>query len=100
MGELEREGVGAPATFWVEKDSGSEEAVAYIVQSGLGLPDEAYYRQEQHQETLAAYREYVTDMLELYLAEGRALPGSHAGAGAAEAASGSHASQPATKADQ
>ena len=43
LGVLEREGVGAPVTFWVEKDSGSEEAVAYIIQSGLGLPDEAYY---------------------------------------------------------
>ncbi len=36
----------------VEKDSGSEEAVAYIIQSGLGLPDEAYYREEAHAETL------------------------------------------------
>ncbi|MDK8504919.1 M13 family metallopeptidase [Corynebacterium accolens] len=63
LGELEREGVGAPATFWVEKDSGSEEAVAYIVQSGLGLPDEAYYREEAHAETLAAYEKHVAEML-------------------------------------
>lgn len=63
LGQLEREGVGAPVTFWVEKDSGSEQALAYIVQSGLGLPDEAYYRDPAHAETLAAYRAHVGDML-------------------------------------
>lgn len=63
LGELEREGVSAPVTFWVEKDSGSEEALAYVVQSGLGLPDEAYYREEAHAQTLAAYRAHVETML-------------------------------------
>lgn len=63
LGALEREGVGAPVTFWVEKDSGSEDALAYIVQSGLGLPDEAYYRDEAHAETLAAYVKHVEEML-------------------------------------
>lgn len=63
LGALEREGVGAPVTFWVEKDSGSEDALAYIVQSGLGLPDEAYYRDEAHAETLAAYAKHVEEML-------------------------------------
>ncbi|WP_199222439.1 M13 family metallopeptidase [Corynebacterium yudongzhengii] len=63
LGELERRGVGAPVTFWVEKDSGSEDAIAYVVQSGLGLPDEAYYRDEAHAETLEAYREHVATML-------------------------------------
>ncbi|MDO5032581.1 M13 family metallopeptidase [Corynebacterium sp.] len=63
FGELEREGIGAPVTFWVEKDSGSEEAVAYVIQSGLGLPDEAYYREESHAETLAAYEKHVAEML-------------------------------------
>ena len=63
LGELEREGVGAPLTFWVEKDSSSEDAVPYLVQSGLGLPDEAYYREEAHAETLAAYREHTATML-------------------------------------
>lgn len=63
LGALEREGVGAPVTFWVEKDSGSEDALAYIVQSGLGLPDEAYYRDEAHAETLVAYVKHVEEML-------------------------------------
>ena len=63
LGQFERDGVGAPVTFWVEKDSGSEEAVAYLIQSGLGLPDEAYYRADEHADTLAAYEEHVVEML-------------------------------------
>lgn len=63
LGELERLGVSSPVTFWVEKDSGSENCVAYIIQSGLGLPDEAYYREESHAETLAAYQVHVEEML-------------------------------------
>lgn len=64
LGELERLGVASPLTFWVEKDSDSEDALAYLIQSGLGLPDEAYYREEQHAETLAAYRHHIAEMLQ------------------------------------
>jgi putative endopeptidase len=64
LGELERLGVASPLTFWVEKDSDSEDALAYLIQSGLGLPDEAYYREPQHAETLAAYRRHVAEMLQ------------------------------------
>lgn len=64
IGKLERLGVSSPVTFWVEKDSGSEDCVAYIIQSGLGLPDEAYYREEAHADTLAAYQKHVEEMLE------------------------------------
>ena len=63
LGELERVGVGGPVSYWVEKDSQGEESVAYIFQSGLGLPDEAYYRDEDHAETLAAYKTHVEKML-------------------------------------
>ena len=63
FGELERSGVGAPLTYWVEKDSLGEESVPYVIQSGLGLPDEAYYREPTHAETLEAYREHVERML-------------------------------------
>lgn len=64
LGTLERNGVGAPVTFWVEKDSGSPAAIAYLVQSGLGLPDEAYYREPTHAPTLEKYEEHVASMLE------------------------------------
>lgn len=63
LGELERVGIGGPVSYWVEKDSQGEESVAYIFQSGLGLPDEAYYRDEDHAETLAAYKTHVEKML-------------------------------------
>jgi len=63
LGELERVGIGGPVSYWVEKDSQGEESVAYIFQSGLGLPDEAYYRDENHAETLAAYKAHVEKML-------------------------------------
>ncbi|OFT59428.1 peptidase M13 [Corynebacterium sp. HMSC05H05] len=63
LGELERVGIGGPVSYWVEKDSQGEESVAYIFQSGLGLPDEAYYRDEDHAETLGAYRKHVAKML-------------------------------------
>ncbi|HZK32284.1 MAG TPA: M13-type metalloendopeptidase, partial [Corynebacterium sp.] len=63
LGLLERSGVGAPLTFWVTKDSSSDTSVAYLVQSGIGLPDEAYYREEAHAETLAAYEKHIAEML-------------------------------------
>ncbi|WKD58505.1 M13 family metallopeptidase [Corynebacterium caspium] len=63
LGALDRVGVGSPAAFWVEKDSRGTNAVAYIVQSGLGLPDEAYYHASEHAETLAAYEKHVAKML-------------------------------------
>ncbi|MGV0433784.1 M13 family metallopeptidase [Corynebacterium ureicelerivorans] len=63
LGELERVGIGGPVTYWVEKDSQGEDSVPYVIQSGLGLPDEAYYRDEDHAETLAAYKEHVATML-------------------------------------
>lgn len=63
LGKLDRIGVGAPLSFWVEKDSQGEKNVPYLVQSGLGLPDEAYYREEAHAETLAQYKQHVAKML-------------------------------------
>ena len=63
IGELERVGIGGPVTYWVEKDSQGEDSVPYLIQSGLGLPDEAYYRDEDHADTLAAYKEHVATML-------------------------------------
>lgn len=63
LGVLDRTGVGSPLAFWVEKDSQGEDSVPYLVQSGLGLPDEAYYREEAHAETRATYQKHVARML-------------------------------------
>lgn len=64
LGRLERDGISGPLTYWVEKDSQGEDAVPYLVQSGLGLPDEAYYHDEAHAQTLADYQKHVARMLE------------------------------------
>ncbi|WKK60663.1 M13-type metalloendopeptidase [Corynebacterium sp. P3-F1] len=63
LGVLDRRGVSGPLSYWVEKDSGGDIAVPYLIQSGLGLPDEAYYRDPAHAETLKKYRAHVERML-------------------------------------
>lgn len=65
LGRLDRSGVSGAAAFWVAKDAGSDEAMLYLVQAGLGLPDEAYYRLDAHADTLAKYRAHVASMLQL-----------------------------------
>ena len=62
-GELDRLGIGSPVAAYIEKDPGGTDAIATLIQSGLGLPDEAYYREEAHAETLKAYRAHVERML-------------------------------------
>ncbi|WP_448851809.1 M13 family metallopeptidase [Corynebacterium sp. 335C] len=66
LGRLDRTGVTGPAGFFVEKGPDGPDAVLYLLQSGLGLPNEAYYREEGHAETLAAYREHVADMFAVF----------------------------------
>ena len=63
LGVLDRRGVSSPLSYWVEKDSEGDTAVPYLVQSGLGLPDEAYYRDPAHTETLQKYRAHVERIL-------------------------------------
>ncbi|CAB0875451.1 peptidase M13 [Corynebacterium diphtheriae] len=63
LGALDRVGVGGPVGFWVAKDSAGDESVAYIMQSGITLPDEAYYREESHAQTREAYQKHVEKML-------------------------------------
>ncbi len=40
-----------------------------MAQSGLGLPDESYYRDEQHAEILAAYPQHIAAMFTLVYGE-------------------------------
>ncbi len=61
--KLCRTGVDVPVGAYVAKDSGSDDAIPYLAQDGLGLPDEAYYREPMHQQTLAAYQQHVGTML-------------------------------------
>lgn len=66
MGRLARLGVtGALAPFVGTDDRDPESYVVYLEQDGLGLPDESYYRDEQHAAVLAAYRVHVRTLLGL-----------------------------------
>lgn len=79
VGALQRGGLGGAVSFWVDNDSDDPDAYAvYLHQSGLGLPDEAYYREEQYAQIREAYVAHVARML--------TLAGTHDGEGAAAAA--------------
>ena len=66
LGQLQRHGTSGLVEWFVDNDG--EDATRYIVnlvQSGLGLPDEAYYREDAYAEIRAAYVEHVATMLRL-----------------------------------
>lgn len=66
LGALQRTGAGGAVGFWVDNDAKDPETyVVYLAQAGLGLPDEAYYREEQYAAVLEAYTPHVARMLTL-----------------------------------
>ena len=69
LGALQRTGVGGGTGVYVDTDSkDSTRYLLHLSQSGLGLPDESYYRDPQHAEILAAYPEHIARMFALVLA--------------------------------
>ncbi|MCA0307095.1 MAG: peptidase M13 [Actinobacteria bacterium] len=66
FGRSLRRGTGAPIGLEVDADPGDPTRYAlFVVQSGIGLPDEEYYRLEQHAAILSAYRDHVDETLTL-----------------------------------
>ncbi|MBI3214893.1 MAG: M13 family metallopeptidase [Mycobacterium sp.] len=66
LGALQRSGVGGGAGVYVDTDSkDSTRYLLHVSQSGLGLPDESYYRDEAHAEILAAYPGHIARMFAL-----------------------------------
>jgi putative endopeptidase len=66
VGALQRRGLGGAVSFWVDNDSDDPDAYAvYVHQSGIGLPDEAYYREERYAPIREAYVAHITTMLTL-----------------------------------
>ncbi len=66
VGRLERDGVGGFLGLYVEPDPGNPvRYVPFVLQSGLSLPDESYYRLENFTETRAAHRAHIHRVLEL-----------------------------------
>jgi putative endopeptidase len=71
IGGLQRTGVGGGTGAYVDTDSkDSTRYLLHLSQSGLGLPDESYYRDEQHAEILAAYPRHIAAMFELVYGSG------------------------------
>ena len=71
LGALQRTGVGGGTGVYVDTDSkDSTRYLLHFTQSGLGLPDESYYRDEQHGEILAAYPKHIAAMFGLVYGEG------------------------------
>jgi putative endopeptidase len=80
LGALQRTGVGGGAGVYVDTDSkDSPRYLLHVSQSGLGLPDESYYRDEQHGQILAAYPQHIAAMFALVYGGG---PDAHTDAAA------------------
>ena len=66
VGGLQRTGVGGGAGLYIDTDSkDSSRYLVHVNQSGIGLPDESYYRDPQHAEILAAYPGHIARMFAL-----------------------------------
>ncbi|MDM8083637.1 M13 family metallopeptidase [Cellulomonas cellasea] len=64
LGVLQRTGAAGAVGFWVDNDAKDPTRyIVYLAQSGLGLPDESYYRDAQYATVLTAYRPHVARML-------------------------------------
>ncbi|MFD1212507.1 M13 family metallopeptidase [Arthrobacter sp. GCM10027362] len=61
-----RSGAAFPLAFYVSNDAGDPTRyLLHLYQAGLGLPDEAYYREEAFAEIRAGYLDYARRMLTL-----------------------------------
>ncbi|KDF00120.1 peptidase M13 [Mycolicibacterium aromaticivorans JS19b1 = JCM 16368] len=68
IGSLQRTGVGGGVGLYIDTDSkNSTRYLLHVTQSGLGLPDESYYRDEQHASILGAYPAHIATMFALVL---------------------------------
>ena len=66
MARLERVGVPGLIGGYVNNDAkNATEYVMYLVQYGIGLPDESFYREEQYAPIRQAYLAHIARMLEL-----------------------------------
>lgn len=66
IGRLQRHGVGGLLGFYVDTDARqSDRYLVHVMQSGLGLPDESYYREDKHTATRDAYLAHVAQMFGL-----------------------------------
>jgi putative endopeptidase len=66
VGRFERLGLPSFLQLFVDNDPGDPESyIVFLEQSGLGLPDESYYREERFADIRTKYREFVAAMFPL-----------------------------------
>ena len=66
LGEFERTGTSGIFGLYVDNDPNDPTRYQInLYQGGLGLPDEAYYREDKHKEILEAYQVHIGKMFEL-----------------------------------
>ncbi|MGW0040250.1 M13 family metallopeptidase [Rhodococcus sp. NPDC003348] len=66
LGRLQRTGVGGAIGNYVDTDAkNSARYLVHLTQSGIGLPDESYYREDSYAEIRDAYVRHVEAMLAL-----------------------------------
>ncbi|MEV0029081.1 M13-type metalloendopeptidase [Nocardia sp. NPDC050793] len=79
LGRLQRTGVGGAVGVYVDTDDkDSNRYLVHAGQSGIGLPDESYYRQDEFAEIRAKYIAHIDRMFALAAADPRVaalLPG-------------------------
>lgn len=76
IGALQRTGVGGGVGLYIDTDAkNSARYLVHVTQSGIGLPDESYFREERHAEVLAAYPGHIARMFGLVYG---AAPDAHA----------------------
>lgn len=66
VGALQHTGVGGGVGVYIDTDAkDSSRYLVHVNQSGIGLPDESYYRDERHAQVLAAYPGHIARMFAL-----------------------------------
>ncbi|MDV6232812.1 M13 family metallopeptidase [Rhodococcus cercidiphylli] len=66
LGSLQRTGVGGAIGHYVDTDAKqSDRYLVHFSQSGIGLPDESYYRQDEYAEIRASYIAHISKMFAL-----------------------------------
>ncbi|OZE12866.1 peptidase M13 [Rhodococcus sp. 05-2255-3B1] len=66
LGSLQRTGVGGAIGHYVDTDAKqSDRYLVHFSQSGIGLPDESYYRQDEYAEIRTSYLEHISKMFAL-----------------------------------
>ncbi|WP_200330902.1 M13 family metallopeptidase [Leucobacter sp. L43] len=66
VAQFERQGLGGFYGMYIDNDPGDPARyIVFVMQGGLGLPDESYYREEQFAEIRQQYQAHVARMLGL-----------------------------------